>query len=88
MKKVFALAFAAAVIGFSSCGPSAAEKKADSLNVASMKKSMNNDADSMIALMNAQNAASDSTAKAAAAAQKADSAKKADSMKNAGKKKK
>ena len=79
MKKIFALAFAATLVtGFVSCGPSEEQKKADSTDVAKTAKSMNNDADSMIAMMNRQN---DSTEKANAEAKKADSAKNSGSAK-------
>ena len=84
MKKIFALAFAASMaMAVVSCGPSAAEKKADSLKVDSTAKSMNNDADSMIAMMNRQN---DSTAKADKEKAVADSIRKADSAMKAKKK--
>lgn len=78
MKKILAFVFAASMaLTFVSCGPSAKEKKADSLQQDSTKKSMNNDADHMIDSMNAAMAASEKADKEKAAA---DSAHKADSV--------
>lgn len=85
MKPIYALALAFTLsLGFVACGPSDAEMKADSIKKDSVAKSMNNEADSTIAAMNAMNEANkraeDSTAKA-------DSTKKADSVAKAPKKK-
>ncbi|HEU4716417.1 MAG TPA: hypothetical protein VFU15_01210 [Bacteroidia bacterium] len=75
MKKVFAIAFAGAVIaGFASCGSSDADKKADSANAVQTKKEMDETGDHMIDSMNRANAVMDSTNKAGA---KTDTAKSA-----------
>ena len=53
MKKILAFTFAAPLtIAMASCGPSAEEKKADSLEVDSTAKSMDNEADRMIDSIN------------------------------------
>ncbi|HET6993145.1 MAG TPA: hypothetical protein VFJ43_17555 [Bacteroidia bacterium] len=68
MKTLFALTFATALtFGMVSCGPSDAEKKADSAQLDSTAKGMHSEADHTIDSMNAANAA----------------AAKADSIKNA-----
>ena len=53
MKPLYALAIVCSLtLGFVACGPSEAERKADSLTVDSTKKEMNNSADHMIDSMN------------------------------------
>ncbi len=53
MKKFLAITFVAALtLSINSCGPSAEEKKADSLTVDSTAKGMTNEADRMIDSMN------------------------------------
>jgi hypothetical protein len=65
MRPLHALLLVAALtLGFVACGPSEAERKADSLQVDSTKKEMNNAAAHMIDSMNAaMNAMSGDTAK-------------------------
>jgi hypothetical protein len=75
MKTILALAVATTLtFGMISCGPSDAEKKADSAQLDSTKKEMDATGDHMIDSMNAANEA------AAKAQQKADSIKLQDSL--------
>ncbi len=78
MKTIFALAFATALsVSVISCGPSATEIKADSVQNDSTAKSMNNDADRMIDSMNRVDSINTAMAKHKADSMKADSAAKA-----------
>lgn len=53
MKSIYALAIAAVVtFGFMSCGPSEAERKADSVTVDSTRKEMHNTEDHLIDSIN------------------------------------
>lgn len=83
MKKGLSILFAAALLtGFVSCGPSAEDKKADSLLQDSLAKEADATGDWLIDSM--MRADSIATAQADSAA-KADSARKADSAAKAGK---
>lgn len=80
MKKALSILFASALIaGFVSCGQSEEERKADSAQQDSVIAETGNTTDSLIAMMERENAIADSIAKA-------DSVRKADSIANATKK--
>ncbi len=75
MKKAVSILFASALlVGFVSCGQSEEERKADSALKDSVANETMNTTDSLIAMMERDNAIADSTAKADSAA-KADSGK-------------
>lgn len=79
MNKALSILFAAALItGFASCGMSEEERKADSAQQDSVVAETGNTTDSLIAMMERENAMMDSIAKA-------DSTAKADSIAKAGK---
>lgn len=74
MKQAISILFASALIaGFTSCGMSEEEKKADSMQQDSVISETQNTTDSLIAAMERENAMMDSIAKA-------DSARVADSL--------
>lgn len=78
-KQVLSILFAAALLtGFASCGMSEEERKADSAQQDSVASETMSTTDSLIAMMERENAMMDSTAKA-------DSAAAADSVAKAGK---
>ena len=72
MKPIYAIALVSSLtLGFVACGPSEAERKADSMEVDSTKKEMDNSADQFIDSMNKANDAA-----SAADTSKKDTAKK------------
>ncbi|MBI3510292.1 MAG: hypothetical protein HY064_06485 [Bacteroidetes bacterium] len=80
MKTIYSLGVAFMLsIAFVACGPSEAEKKADSIKTDSVKKDMNNEADSTIAAMNKMNEDNKRMQMQADSTRRADSARKADS---------